>query len=439
MELKSKYGLDDNAYDVIAKNKENIIAIFTEWITNVYLKNDVFKKDETYSRVEIDRDFADITLSRVSADDALALVKKAGVNIDLLKHQLVEYFDKPMTDPKYSTRPDGTPLQEGDWFISDDSVVYMYHLGSWRENKLTVDLSTTRVNYFTNTPSYVPATDPNGIGSINVELPAFSNIVDKQVSILELNTSKINPTDNSQVYIIYDTNNANSFLRLAFSAGDVASWTEIVDFIKTKNMIVERNGEYLFIRGWTTKPKLVLNYIGIGHKAGKSEQGISTVAIGISAGETSQGAGSIGIGQRAGRTSQGGNSVAVGRYAGETSQASYSVAVGSESGKTSQGEHSVAIGHNAASSSQGINSIAIGHSAGASLQGDYSIAIGTQSGLNNQPQKSIVINGNTVGITPSASNEILLVAGTTKIKIDATGMYFNDKKVVDFASTGSVK
>lgn len=160
------------------------------------------------------------------------------------------------------------------------------------------------------------------------------------------------------------------------------------------------------------------------------------VAVGRLAGGTSQGYGSIAIGASAGGTSQSSGSIAIGTQAGDKSQAGNATAIGGRAGQTSQGYNSIAIGNRAGQTSQEYGSIAIGGTAGETSQGNNSIAIGVSAGQTNQPEKSIVISANGVEETPSASNEILLVAGTTKIKINATGMYFNGKKVVSFTTGG---
>lgn len=137
----------------------------------------------------------------------------------------------------------------------------------------------------------------------------------------------------------------------------------------------------------------------------------------------------VAIGANAGKTSQNRNANAVGHHAGNDHQGEGASAFGSSAGSTRQGLLASAFGYSAGGIRQGQRAIAIGDSAGFSGQGDYAIAIGSHAGNQNQPPKSIVINANNSEAKATASNEIILSAGTTTVKIDATGIYINGTKV----------
>lgn len=141
-------------------------------------------------------------------------------------------------------------------------IEYIYDLdgnGTWVETGSESDAHPAvqvehKLKYILKTASYVAPADPNGIGSINVESVEFKDIIEHQMVELEIDMKALKPIDNSQVYIITDADKGE-FLRLAFKNGDVASWDEVKDKIYDHNMLVEKEGQYVFIRGWLLKGK----------------------------------------------------------------------------------------------------------------------------------------------------------------------------------------
>lgn len=54
-----------------------------------------------------------------------------GIVNHLHSFPLDEYFTKPMPNPEYTTRPDGSALQRGDYFIDDNGKVWVFsHIGA---------------------------------------------------------------------------------------------------------------------------------------------------------------------------------------------------------------------------------------------------------------------------------------------------------------------
>lgn len=106
------------------------------------------------------------------------------------------------------------------------------------------------------TPTYADGGDPATIGSINIDRTKFADIKNKDNVILDLEVSGIAPKDNSQFNIIQDD---GTYEKIKFSGGDITSWDEVKDKIITHSMLLEKDGNVYYLRGWVLKPKTKLN------------------------------------------------------------------------------------------------------------------------------------------------------------------------------------
>lgn len=65
-----------------------------------------------------------------------------GIDNSLHKNQLDAYFGISMPNPAYTTRPDNTPLQSGDFFVDNVGVAHVYSGGTWHQSQApVVDMS----------------------------------------------------------------------------------------------------------------------------------------------------------------------------------------------------------------------------------------------------------------------------------------------------------
>lgn len=137
------------------------------------------------------------------------------------------------------------------------------------------------------------------------------------------------------------------------------------------------------------------------------------------------------VGEEAGGATPGTYITAIGAYAGFENQGDNATAVGSGAGGASQSDHATAVGSNSGANHQGQFATAVGAEAGSNKQGAFSVAMGPYAGQFNQPAKSMVFNASPASHSPSAENEILMVAGTTVVKADNNGIYLNGANLMN--------
>lgn len=179
--------LDHTVYATIQKLSEQKAAIIQETDAKLAAKSS-------------------ITLDNVSPADMKKAMAKAGLDVNVFKHELVEYFGKAMSDPKYSTRPDGSALQTGDWFIDDGGQAHIF-AHTWHEQQVGIDLTpyvlkAELVNYQVN------------VGLKDVALPSGDKVVIKETGHFSSNNVSGVRQEATEDYHLIDLQKANELVAL---------------------------------------------------------------------------------------------------------------------------------------------------------------------------------------------------------------------------------
>jgi hypothetical protein len=117
----------------------------------------------------------------------------------------------------------------------------------------------------------------------------------------------------------------------------------------------------------------------------------------------------------------------------------FGVSLGNEAGQNTPPTFGTHIGYRCGKNTASAYSTALGFECQQDNSGSGSIGVGYRAGYQNHHANSLPINANITALNSTASNQMILKAGTTTLQADTTGLTYNSNNIEgDYKANGSV-